>query len=142
MVGGDPDAFERCRPVFESFAGFVRHMGPVGAGQLTKAVNNLVFIANLGVVADALKLGAELGLDPASLAEVMRAGSASSFALGLYAPALSLTPFAPVAALLRKDLDILLDVARAAGLDVSSLGSAAEHTVRMLTRGNEGLRAR
>jgi len=40
MVGGDPGAIERCRPVFETFGDPVVHLGPLGAGQVTKLLNN------------------------------------------------------------------------------------------------------
>ncbi|MGH7821182.1 MAG: NAD(P)-dependent oxidoreductase, partial [Candidatus Binatia bacterium] len=134
IVGGKAEAFESARPVFESFAGTVRHVGAVGSGQTAKLVNNLLFMANLGLAAEAMGLGAALGVDAPTLAEVVRASSGSSFALDLYAPSLSLDSFAAVAGLLRKDLDLALDVARAAGLDASSLSPAAEWTVRTLER--------
>jgi len=47
MVGGDEATFERCRPVFETYAGLLRHLGPLGSGQLAKLLNNLLFIANV-----------------------------------------------------------------------------------------------
>jgi 3-hydroxyisobutyrate dehydrogenase-like beta-hydroxyacid dehydrogenase len=46
MVGGDDDAVERCRPVFDRFASMVQHMGPVGAGTRTKIARNLITFAS------------------------------------------------------------------------------------------------
>ena len=56
MVGGDADVVERCRPVFETYADPVVHLGDLGSGQTTKLLNNLLFTANLGTAATALSL--------------------------------------------------------------------------------------
>src|SRR6478672_7793434 len=57
MVGGDAETFERCKPVFDTYGNPVVHVGPLGSGQLAKLVNNVVFIAHLGVASDAYLLG-------------------------------------------------------------------------------------
>ena len=80
-VGGDDAALARCRPVFESFASTIVHLGGVGAGQAAKLVNNALFAANLALADDALALGEELGIDAAALAEFVRVGSGRSYAL-------------------------------------------------------------
>ncbi|MFF0081831.1 NAD(P)-dependent oxidoreductase [Streptomyces canus] len=82
MVGGESEALERCRPVFETYANPVVHLGPLGAGQVTKLLNNVLFTANFGIAASALALGERLGVAPERLAEVAGHGSAASFALG------------------------------------------------------------
>jgi 3-hydroxyisobutyrate dehydrogenase-like beta-hydroxyacid dehydrogenase len=74
-------ALARSRPVFESFAGTIVHLGGVGAAQAAKLVNNALFAANLAVADDALALGEELGIDASALAEFVRAGSGRSYAL-------------------------------------------------------------
>ena len=56
MVGGEADVVERCRPVFETYADPVVHLGDLGSGQTTKLLNNLLFTANLGTAATALSL--------------------------------------------------------------------------------------
>ena len=56
MVGGDADVVERCRPVFETYADPIVHLGELGSGQTTKLLNNLLFTANLGTAATALSL--------------------------------------------------------------------------------------
>jgi len=80
-VGGDADAIERCRPVFATFGDKVIHLGPVGAGQYAKLINNALLAANLAVGDDALSLAEALGLAPDALAEVVRHGSGRSFGL-------------------------------------------------------------
>lgn len=82
MVGGGEDAVDRCRPVFETYADPIVHLGEVGAGQVTKLLNNLLFTANLAVAKSALDLGQSLGIEPARLGEVVTRGSADSYALG------------------------------------------------------------
>lgn len=62
MAGGDTEAVERCRPVFETYADPVVHLGELGSGQTTKLLNNLLFTANLATAATALSLADALGV--------------------------------------------------------------------------------
>jgi 3-hydroxyisobutyrate dehydrogenase len=80
-VGGDRDAFERCRPVFASFGDPVIHVGAIGTGQLAKLVNNALLAANLALADDALALAEAMGVEPEFMAEVLRNGSGRSFGL-------------------------------------------------------------
>jgi 3-hydroxyisobutyrate dehydrogenase len=80
-VGGEADTVERCRPIFGTFGDRVIHLGPVGAGQYAKLINNALLAANLAIGDDALSLAAALGLAPDALAEVVRHGSGRSFGL-------------------------------------------------------------
>src|SRR5246127_1300923 len=75
MVGGDADVVERCRPVFETYADRVVHLGELGSGQTTKLLNNLLFTANLGTAAATLSLAQELGVSPDRLTEVVARSS-------------------------------------------------------------------
>lgn len=72
MVGGSSEAFARVRPVFESFASMVQHMGPVGAGTRTKIARNLITFASFAVVGEAQRLAEASGLDLAKLGDVVR----------------------------------------------------------------------
>jgi 3-hydroxyisobutyrate dehydrogenase len=78
-VGGDDAAVQRCRPVFAAFGAQVIHLGPVGAGQFAKLINNALLAANLAVADDAIMLAKSLGMEPSALAEVVRNGSGRSF---------------------------------------------------------------
>ncbi len=80
MVGGDADVLERCRPVLETFANPLVHLGPLGSGQEAKLLNNAVFTAQLGLASDAFTAAIGCGVDPEALAEVFAAGSARSYA--------------------------------------------------------------
>ena len=80
-VAGDEGAADRCRPVFATFSDEVVHLGPVGSAQYAKLVNNSLLAANLSLADDALTLGAVLGIRPEALAQVLRRGTGSSYAL-------------------------------------------------------------
>src|SRR5215469_14947270 len=123
MMGGEEEHVERARPVFATYGDPVVHLGPLGAGQITKLLNNTLFTAHLAVGASLLKLGRDLDVDPARLAQVLGHGSAQSFALARVADAGgTLDRIAGHAGpLLAKDVRLTVAVAEAAGLpDVSA----------------------
>ncbi len=113
MVGGDEETVEFCRPVFGSYGDPIVHLGPVGAGQVTKLLNNAAFTAHLGVAVSLLALGQSLGVDQLRLADVISHGSGNSFALGRVASAGgTLARIGEHAGhLLRKDVQLIADVA-------------------------------
>lgn len=81
MGGGDKDAFDACRPVFAAFADSVFHLGPLGAGQVGKMVNNLILWACISANDEGLKLGHKLGVGRDALREALVASSAMNWAL-------------------------------------------------------------
>jgi 3-hydroxyisobutyrate dehydrogenase-like beta-hydroxyacid dehydrogenase len=117
MVGGDDDAVARCRPVFETFGNPVIHLGPTGSGQLAKLLNNLVFTAQIAVALDTVAFAEALGVDRSALAEVLANGSGGTRVMSILAAGgFDLTGLRQVgASLLRKDVDLTLEVAREAG---------------------------
>ncbi|GAA4810911.1 NAD(P)-dependent oxidoreductase [Streptomyces ziwulingensis] len=119
MVGGDPQVFALCRPLFAAYGDPVVHLGPTGAGQVGKILNNLLFTAQLGIAADGLRLGAGLGLDPEGLGHVLPRGSAASFALERVVDAGgSLDRIAAHAGgLLAKDVRLFTEITENAGPD-------------------------
>ncbi|BBY24555.1 NAD(P)-dependent oxidoreductase [Mycobacterium stomatepiae] len=115
MVGGDVDAVDRCRPVFETYGDPVVHLGELGTGQTTKLLNNLLFTANLGTAATALSLAKSLGVSPERLVEVISRGSGNSFALNVIGDEGTLDRLAGLAGtLLQKDVRLVVDLAEAA----------------------------
>jgi 3-hydroxyisobutyrate dehydrogenase-like beta-hydroxyacid dehydrogenase len=82
VAGGDADAIARAREVLTAYADPVLHVGPVGAGQRVKLVNNALFAAQIGAVAEGVRLGDRLGIDEATLLTALTHGSAASRALG------------------------------------------------------------
>jgi 3-hydroxyisobutyrate dehydrogenase-like beta-hydroxyacid dehydrogenase len=75
LAGGEVDAVERCREVFDSFGDPVIHLGPIGSGQIAKLMNNVLLAATVGLADDTISLGGELGLNESALAAALEAGS-------------------------------------------------------------------
>jgi 3-hydroxyisobutyrate dehydrogenase-like beta-hydroxyacid dehydrogenase len=111
MVGGDTDVVERCRPVFDAFANPIIHLGPIGSGEVAKALNNLVFTAQLAVAEDTFSFAERLGVDRQAMAAVLQNGSGASFGATVLGGG-PITNMSGAAPLLRKDVDIAFDVAR------------------------------
>jgi 3-hydroxyisobutyrate dehydrogenase len=76
MVGGDLDAVERCRPAFETWAGLVAHLGPIGAGTRAKLARNLLHFTAFVAVSEAQRLAEAAGVDLGLLGEVVRTSDA------------------------------------------------------------------
>ncbi len=81
MVGASEKTFRRIEPLLAAFATEITHCGEVGAGQLTKILNNMVLFETGVALAEALALARGGGLDPALLLATLAKGSADSFAL-------------------------------------------------------------
>src|SRR6202012_642495 len=111
LGGGDEAAFEAGRPVLRSFASDIFHLGPCGAGQVGKMVNNSILWACMMANDEGLRLGEALGVDAAKLREALGHSSAANFSLTARADERP-TPWA------EKDMRIVLKEAAAAGLDM------------------------
>lgn len=83
MVGGSAAAFERARPILEVLGRTIVHVGPAGAGQVTKVCNQVVVGVVIEAVAEALVLGAKAGVDPGRIADVLQGGLAATRVLEL-----------------------------------------------------------
>jgi 3-hydroxyisobutyrate dehydrogenase-like beta-hydroxyacid dehydrogenase len=84
MAGGQAEAIEAARPIFDCFANLIIHLGGVGAGQTAKLINNSLMAANLGLAHGAMTLGVEQGLNRQALAQLLNASSGRSYALEVY----------------------------------------------------------
>jgi 3-hydroxyisobutyrate dehydrogenase len=134
MVGGDEEVVAKIRPVFATFADPVVHLGPVGSGQVTKILNNLLFSANLGAAMSTLALGESLGVPRKELCEVLARGSATSKAVN------SITMFggtldglAPIAgALLQKDVRHAASLADAAAAPQGTVFTVADTALEQM----------
>ncbi|MGI8867039.1 MAG: NAD(P)-dependent oxidoreductase, partial [Rubrobacteraceae bacterium] len=78
MVGGDEADFERAKPLFDVMGGTVTHVGPTGAGQVTKAANQIVVALTIEAVSEALVLGARGGVPPEKILDVLGGGLAGN----------------------------------------------------------------
>ena len=133
MVGGDADVVERCRPVFETYADPVVHLGELGSGQTTKLLNNLLFTANLGTAATALSLANSLGVSPDRLVEVISRGSGNSFALSTLGGIGGLERLAALAGtLLQKDVRLIAELAERAAAHPGAVLDAADATLTLM----------
>jgi len=79
MVGGEQAAFDRARPVIESFARMVGLMGPAGAGQLTKMINQIAIAGLVQGLAEGIHFGKKAGLDIEKVVDVISKGAAGSW---------------------------------------------------------------
>ncbi len=86
MAGGDAAALERARPWIERYAKNLTHMGASGAGQLTKAVNQLCIAGIVAGLSEGLVFAERAGLDPRRVVEVISKGAAQSWQLDNRAP--------------------------------------------------------
>jgi 3-hydroxyisobutyrate dehydrogenase-like beta-hydroxyacid dehydrogenase len=134
MAGGDEEAVEFCRPVFGSYGDPVVHLGPVGAGQVTKLLNNAAFTAHLGVAVSVLALGQSLGVDQLRLADVISHGSGNSFALERVASAGGSLDRIGLHAgpLLQKDVRLVADLAATADARTGTVLTAADDALALM----------
>jgi len=119
LVGGDANDFERCREVFETFSRKVAHMGGVGAGQLTKLLNNAMTMTNLKNAVDVFGLAKNLGIDTRRLYDVITVSSGSSAVLQSVGSQIDSKAAVHIQGLMRKDIEHFADAMRARGLDPS-----------------------
>jgi 3-hydroxyisobutyrate dehydrogenase len=81
MVGASPQLYVAIEPLIRCFATDVTHCGDVGAGQVTKILNNMVLFETVNALAEAVAVARRNGVDPALLLDTLSKGSADSFAL-------------------------------------------------------------
>lgn len=125
MAGGQPSAIDLARPVFEAL-GRLNHMGPNGAGQSTKAINQLVLGQNLIAVAEGMALAQQLGLDPRQVREALIGGFAESRVLVEHGRRMVEEDFTPGGsiAVFSKDLRLVRSLLRQLNLEFSGLSNA------------------
>jgi 3-hydroxyisobutyrate dehydrogenase len=118
MVGGAAEALDKARPVLDSYALRITHMGPTGSGQATKAVNQVLVAGIAQAVSEGLALGEKLGLDAALLVPTLAAGAAGNWFLDKRGATMLAGNFTPgfKSALLHKDLCIVREMATQAGI--------------------------
>jgi 3-hydroxyisobutyrate dehydrogenase len=138
MAGGEAASLERARPVLDCIAKRITHMGPVGAGQNTKAVNQ-VFVAGIAeAVCEGLALGEALGLAPERLLPTLQAGAANCWFLEKRGATMLRNEFSVgfKLALLVKDLHIVKALAQGAGIDASLIEKSLVDFSELKRRGH------
>jgi 3-hydroxyisobutyrate dehydrogenase-like beta-hydroxyacid dehydrogenase len=119
LGGGEAAAFEACRPVFSAFASDIFNLGPFGAGQIGKMVNNSILWACMAANDEGLRLGEALGVDQETMRAALIHSSAQNFSLSARADARP-TPWA------EKDMAIVLKEADSAGMSLPLAGLVRE----------------
>jgi len=130
FVGGDAADLEQARPVLESLGTTITHVGPIGAGQAVKAVNQVILAGTYMGVAEGIVLALKAGLDVDQVVGALSGGAAQSWVLANRSGRMKDNdyPLGFKVALHRKDLGIALGMARELGasLPVSALTEAIE----------------
>ncbi len=154
MVGGESSTFERVEPVMGTYARAVRLMGPAGAGQLTKMVNQICIAGVLQGLSEGLHFAEQAGLDVEAVVDVISKGAAQSWQMENRSATMARREFEFGFAVdwMRKDLQIALDTGRRVDArlpltalvdqfygDVQSLGGGRWDTSSLIARlGREG----
>ena len=146
MVGGDAATLERARPILANMGKNIFHAGPEGAGQVAKVCNNQLLAVHMIGTAEAMALGVANGLDPATLAEIMRQSSGGNWSLEKYNPWPGVMPNAPAskdyrdgfaAELMAKDLGLAQEAAQATASS-TPMGALALQLYRLLLKQGQG----
>ena len=118
MVGGKAEIFERVLPIFQKLGKNINHIGDHGAGQVTKAANQIIVGLTLQAVAEALIFAKKSGVDPAKVRRAIMGGYAQSRVLELHGQRMLDRNFQPGGKITshRKDLEIVLSVAKELGI--------------------------
>ena len=113
MAGGDVDDVERARPLMESYGTSITHVGPIGAGQMVKQVNQVLVVVNGLAVSEALLLAKAGGLDLDATIAAVKGGGAGSWMLANRGPQVVDRDWRPgfTIDLQQKDLRLVLESA-------------------------------
>jgi 2-hydroxy-3-oxopropionate reductase len=141
MAGGDEAALERARPVLAVIAERVVHLGPVGAGQIAKACNQLIVLGTIELVAEALSLAEASGIDPGRLREALLGGFASSTILDVHGARMLRGDYVPggQARFHLKDIATVSGLSAATGVPTPSFDAAARQLELLVARGDGDL---
>ncbi|WP_137818896.1 3-hydroxyisobutyrate dehydrogenase [Pseudomonas sp. 2FG] len=146
MIGGQAGALEKARPLLNAMGKNIFHAGPDGAGQVAKVCNNLLLAVQMVGTAESMALGVANGLDPKTLAEIMRQSSGGNWVLERYNPWPGVMENAPaskgysggfMAELMAKDLGLAQEAAQATGCS-TPMGALALSLYRLLLKQGHG----
>jgi len=137
MAGGSEEDFERARPLLEALGRTIVHVGPVGAGQVVKACNQVVVALTIEAVGEALVLGSKAGVDPATIIQVLSGGLAANRVMEVRGRNFLEHDFEPGFRidLHHKDLGIALSTAREYGVALPATAAVSEMLQALRTRG-------
>jgi 2-hydroxy-3-oxopropionate reductase len=138
MVGGSDAAFARAQPIFAALGKNIVHVGELGAGQVTKACNQIVVGVTIEAVAEALALAELSGVDPNKVRAALLGGFAQSKILEVHGQRMIDRTFNPgfKARLHRKDMNIASDAGDANGVDLVAAKLVRERFDQLIARGD------
>lgn len=139
MVGGDREAFDELKPVFELMGRTIRYFGEAGSGQYTKMVNQIAIASGMVGVAEAVAFAKKAGLNPVDVVETISGGAAASWTLANLAPRMIRGDDAPGFYIkhIIKDMGIALDCAEEMHLEMPGLKLAKRLYDELAARGME-----
>jgi len=110
----------------------VLHVGPLGARQKVKLVNNALFAAHIGLLSGAVELGAQLGVPESTLLTALRHGSAASHVLDIVAAGGSVASFVDTAGeFVGKDIAVVRSIAAELASDLGVLDDVVGAAIRV-----------
>ncbi len=140
MAGGDPALYERLAPVLADLSGNMTLMGPLGAGQMTKVINQAIVGTNYVLMGEVLALATAAGIDAGKLAACLKGGMADSTVLQRIFTQMQARDFEPprsYARQLNKDLHMVDKVVNELGLELPVIAAGIEQYDRYTSAGNE-----
>lgn len=139
MVGGDVDAFEKAKPVFEILGENIMLQGGAGAGQHAKMCNQIAIASGMTAVCEALAYAKKSGLNPRIVLKSIESGAAGSWALSNLAPRILQEDFAPgfFVKHFLKDMRIAIESAKTMRLNLPGLKLAKELYEKLTASGGE-----
>lgn len=137
MVGGAAAPFARVRPLLDVLGKTIVHVGDNGTGQVAKACNQMVMVAAIEAVAEAMRLATAAGVDPARVRDALSGGSAASRVLDVFGKRMVERDFAAgvAARLHHKDFGILLGEAAAQGMPLPLAGVVGQQLNALMAQG-------
>lgn len=141
MVGGDESAFQRALPILQAMGKNIVYIGEAGAGQVTKACNQIVVALTVQAVAEALTLAKKAGVDVARVREALLGGFAQSRVLEVHGKRILEGDFQPgfKLNLHRKDMNIVLQTGREAGVPLFGSAQVTSMMDALLAQGSGDL---
>ena len=139
MAGGDPADIEAIRPIMADLAAHYTHMGPPGAGQTAKMINQAIVGTTYILMAEALALAEASGIDAARLPQCLKGGHADGSLLQQLYPRMQARDFDPPRAFARqllKDVHAVEDFVATLGLDLPLIAAAAKRHEEYITPEN------
>lgn len=131
FVGGSDEAVGRIRPVVAAYGDPILHVGPLGGGQVVKLINNALFAAQIGLLAEAVSLGASLEVDENRLLDSITHGSGASRVGEFIARRGSVHGFvADVGEFIGKDVAVVRRIAAELGSDLGLLDDVIDAGIR------------